>query len=49
MVEAVAASGRGFISSTTLRGEEAARLCVLVHRSDEAAVEAVLGAAAEAA
>jgi glutamate/tyrosine decarboxylase-like PLP-dependent enzyme len=49
LVEAVAASGAGFISSTTLRGEEAARICVLGHRTDQAAVERVLRAAAAAA
>lgn len=47
MVAAVAAAG-GFIGSTVVAGTPAVRLCVLGHRSDEAAVEAVVRAAAAA-
>jgi aromatic-L-amino-acid decarboxylase len=47
LVEAVAAAG-GMIGSTSVAGEPAARLCVLGHRTDEAAVTAVMSAAESA-
>jgi hypothetical protein len=47
-VHAVAASGRGFLSSTALSGERVVRMCVLVHRASEASVRGVLEAAESA-
>jgi aromatic-L-amino-acid/L-tryptophan decarboxylase len=49
LVDAVAASGSGFISSTSLRGVDVARLCVLGHRTGQGSVEDVIRAAAAAA
>jgi glutamate/tyrosine decarboxylase-like PLP-dependent enzyme len=48
IVEAVAASGRGVISTTVLAGESVARACVLGHRTTARDVQAVLAAAAAA-
>ena len=48
IVEAVAASGLGVISTTVLAGETVARACVLGHRTTAERVQAVLAAAAEA-
>jgi glutamate/tyrosine decarboxylase-like PLP-dependent enzyme len=48
LVEAVAASGWGVISTTVLAGETVARACVLGHRTTAERVRAVLTAAAEA-
>jgi aromatic-L-amino-acid decarboxylase len=48
IVRAVAASGRGFLSSTVLSGERVVRMCVLVHRASEASVRGVLEAAESA-
>ncbi|MGN6379514.1 MAG: pyridoxal phosphate-dependent decarboxylase family protein [Gaiellales bacterium] len=49
LVQAVAASGRGVISTTVLGGETVARVCVLGHRTSAEDVRAVLSAAAAAA
>jgi aromatic-L-amino-acid/L-tryptophan decarboxylase len=49
LVDAVAASGRGVISTTTLRGETVARACVLGHRTRPENVREVIAAAASAA
>jgi aromatic-L-amino-acid/L-tryptophan decarboxylase len=49
LVDAVAASGRGVISTTTLAGEQVARACVLGHRTRPEDVRAVIRAAASAA
>jgi glutamate/tyrosine decarboxylase-like PLP-dependent enzyme len=49
LVDAVAASGHGVISTTTLRGEQVARACVLGHRTRPEDVRAVIRAAASAA
>jgi aromatic-L-amino-acid/L-tryptophan decarboxylase len=45
LVEAVAASGRGVISTTVLAGEMVARACVLGHRTSAEDVRAVIGIA----
>jgi aromatic-L-amino-acid/L-tryptophan decarboxylase len=48
LVEAVAASGRGVISTTVLGSETVARMCVLGHRTTAEDVRAVVAAAASA-
>jgi aromatic-L-amino-acid/L-tryptophan decarboxylase len=49
LVEAVAASGRGVISTTVLGSETVARICVLGHRTTAQDVRAVVAAACSAA
>ena len=44
MVAEVVAAG-AYISATTVHGERTARICALGHRSDEAALRSVIGAA----
>jgi hypothetical protein len=48
LVEAVAASGRGVISTTVLGPETVARICVLGHRTTADDVRAVIAAAESA-
>jgi hypothetical protein len=45
LVQAVERSGRGMISTTELRGETVARICVLGHRTAIEDIRAVLAAA----